>query len=103
MIIITFDFGVDKGAQFKSKRGGIHTVHTVQVSIALFYTEYWCLFFIYFFVVCMCTASHWDSGVQKTKMAWWKSEVVVYRGGGGGGSRGVHGFTYDFPVQTSCT
>lgn len=49
MIIITFDFGVDKGAQFKSKRGGIHTVHTVQVSIALFYTEYWCLFFIYFF------------------------------------------------------
>lgn len=48
MIIITFDFGVDKGAQFKSKRGGIHTVHTVQVSIALFHTEYWCLFYFIF-------------------------------------------------------
>lgn len=49
MIIVTFDFGVDKGAQFKSKRGGIHTVHTVQVSIALFYNEYWCLFYFFFF------------------------------------------------------
>lgn len=62
--MITFDFGVDKGAQFKSKRGDIHPVHTVQISIALFYTEYWCLFsFLFFFkVVCMCTASHWDLG-----------------------------------------
>lgn len=44
LIIITFDFGVDKRAQFKSRkrrREGVHTVHTVQVSIAPCYTEYW--------------------------------------------------------------
>lgn len=40
LIIITFDFGGDnKGAQFKSRR---REIHTVQVSIAPFYTEYWC-------------------------------------------------------------
>lgn len=75
LIIITFDFGVDKRAQFKSRkrrREGVHTVHTVQVSIAPCYTEYWWTE--------LCELLHFTTNLEVETWSVWRGPTVFVSG-----------------------